>query len=436
MVTLSEKLIVRLAEKWRGRLFDLEKFAALNSIDMEEVNYLKSGSSNSVEAFAQGLVRALQPHLQALEQYLDRVLTERDQNLVEEINECLEPQGYKVSITEGSVEIVETKSASLEAGKDQEEPKLIKSPKSESLPPKVALVKDVERPQDNGRIDSKEYDAFICHASEDKKEAAEPLAKMLIAKNLKVWYDKFTLKVGDSLRKKIDYGLAHSRFGIVILSPSFFKKEWPQRELDGLAAIEDNEGRKVILPVWHHVDRDYVVKFSPTLAGRLASKTIDGLEVVLKELLEVILESAGNQSMQRVAGQQSEAQVKAPTNNAVGLDIDSDMKQMFLEHAKTLTSSHLRILEFLDNPHGYGDRHAVKFGNYMAGGVSTILEEAIPVLKGRREIYDQLVQDLYAKGLLNIDKNGLHTMMTETGMFASRTTEIGKKFLEFVHRTW
>jgi hypothetical protein len=134
------------------------------------------------------------------------------------------------------------------------------------------------------------WDLFICHASEDKKEVAEPLAKMLIARDLKVWYDKFTLKVGDSLRQKIDYGLAHSRYGVVILSPSFFKKDWPQRELDGLAAREDSEGLKVILPVWHRVDRDYVVKYSPTLAGRFASKTSDGLNVVVKQLLEVIKE--------------------------------------------------------------------------------------------------------------------------------------------------
>jgi hypothetical protein len=135
------------------------------------------------------------------------------------------------------------------------------------------------------------YDVFICHASEDKKEVAEPLATKLMAKNLKVWYDKFTLKVGDSLREKIDYGLSHSRYGIVILSPFFFKKNWPQRELDGLAAREDSEGHKVILPVWHNVDHEYVVKYSPTLAGRLASKTEEGLEVVLKQLMEVICEN-------------------------------------------------------------------------------------------------------------------------------------------------
>ena len=52
-----------------------------------------------------------------------------------------------------------------------------------------------------------------------------------------MWFDKFILRVGDSLRRSIDYGLANSKFGIVVLSRSFFLKEYPQRELDGLVAL-------------------------------------------------------------------------------------------------------------------------------------------------------------------------------------------------------
>jgi hypothetical protein len=52
---------------------------------------------------------------------------------------------------------------------------------------------------------------------------------------MKKSFDEFTLSVGDRLRRSIDRGLANCRYGIVILSPMFFGKEWPQRELDGLA---------------------------------------------------------------------------------------------------------------------------------------------------------------------------------------------------------
>jgi len=74
-----------------------------------------------------------------------------------------------------------------------------------------------------------EWDVFICHASEDKDSFVRPLAIALQEAQLKVWYDEFTLNAGDSLRRSIDKGLAGSRWGLVVLSPYFFAKEWPQR---------------------------------------------------------------------------------------------------------------------------------------------------------------------------------------------------------------
>jgi len=59
----------------------------------------------------------------------------------------------------------------------------------------------------------------------------------------------FSLKLGDSIRRAIDKGLSQSRFGVVVLSKAFFKKKWPQYELDGLAEREMKGKDKVILPV-------------------------------------------------------------------------------------------------------------------------------------------------------------------------------------------
>ena len=69
------------------------------------------------------------------------------------------------------------------------------------------------------------YDLFICHASEDKEGFVRQLAETLEAKGASVWYDEFTLNVGDSLRREIDRGLASSRFGVVVLSEAFSKRE-------------------------------------------------------------------------------------------------------------------------------------------------------------------------------------------------------------------
>jgi len=110
---------------------------------------------------------------------------------------------------------------------------------------------------------TKSWDPLISHASEDKTAVARPLADLLSGLGLRVWYDEFSLLLGDSLRRKIDRGLAESRFGLVILSKSFFAKEWPQRELDGLVAREI-EGSKVILPIWHGVTRTEVSRFLTT----------------------------------------------------------------------------------------------------------------------------------------------------------------------------
>jgi hypothetical protein len=132
------------------------------------------------------------------------------------------------------------------------------------------------------------HDVFICHASEDKDEFVRPLAEALRARHLHVWYDEFTLTVGDSLREAIDRGLVHSRFGIVVISPSFFQKRWPQRELNGLVAREVAEERRLVLPVWHGVDRDEILKHSPPLADVLAVSSARGMDAVVGELLKTL----------------------------------------------------------------------------------------------------------------------------------------------------
>lgn len=123
------------------------------------------------------------------------------------------------------------------------------------------------------------WDLFISHASEDKEKIARPLTRLLESRGYKVWFDECELTIGDSLRQRIDQGLAQSKFGIVILSPSFFTKEWPKKELDGLVAREGSQ-RKVILPVWHGVESADVAKFSPLLAGRIAVSSTQGLTAI------------------------------------------------------------------------------------------------------------------------------------------------------------
>lgn len=136
------------------------------------------------------------------------------------------------------------------------------------------------------------WDVFISHASEDKDDFARPLAESLRHSGLRVWFDEFTLRIGDGLRQSIDSGLAKSRYGIVVISPDFLQKNWPQRELDGLVARE-NDGAKIILPVWHNISVDEIRRYSPTLADRVAAQSSQGIEYVTSQLIHAIRDTPG-----------------------------------------------------------------------------------------------------------------------------------------------
>ncbi|WP_423807866.1 DUF1883 domain-containing protein [Photobacterium damselae] len=134
------------------------------------------------------------------------------------------------------------------------------------------------------------YDVFISHASEDKEQFVRGFADALKKHGLNVWYDEMTLKIGDSLRQKIDKGLANSRVGLVVLSPSFIKKGWTNYELDGMVT-RSISGEQVLLPIWHNITKQEVVDFSPSLADKVArstaTHTVDEISAEIAELLRI-----------------------------------------------------------------------------------------------------------------------------------------------------
>lgn len=149
----------------------------------------------------------------------------------------------------------------------------------------------VSQPTEFNGANLKSWDVFISHATEDKEAVAEPLSRALMKAGVSVWYDAFTLKVGDSLMSSIDFGLRKSKFGVVILSQAFFKKDWPQRELHALAQ-KQSASQKVILPIWHDVTAEEVRDHFLLLADVVALKWSDGIQTVVDGLLEVITEGA------------------------------------------------------------------------------------------------------------------------------------------------
>ena len=116
------------------------------------------------------------------------------------------------------------------------------------------------------------YDVFISHASEDKETIVRSLVSELVSQGLQVWYDEFTLRIGESLRQKIDKGLARSRVGLVVLSSSFITKGWTNYELDGIVTRAVS-GVQLLLPIWHNITKQEVINFSPSLADKVARST-------------------------------------------------------------------------------------------------------------------------------------------------------------------
>lgn len=173
----------------------------------------------------------------------------------------------------------------------------------------------------SGRSTAIAHDFFICHASEDKDFIARPLAEELQGRGFSVWYDEFELGVGDSLREAIERGLAESRFGVVVLSEHFFEKKWTQHELDGLTAREMVGDERVLLPVWHEIDENFLVKVAPTLADRVAVPSSAGVARVADRLIQTLERRHGTVSGPVDVAAPALSKISLPTAEALPVEI-------------------------------------------------------------------------------------------------------------------
>jgi hypothetical protein len=73
---------------------------------------------------------------------------------------------------------------------------------------------------------------YLAHASEDHTLLAKPLAESLIARGVDVWFDEWEIRAGDSLRRKMEEGLANCTHFVVLLTPNSLHKPWVETEID------------------------------------------------------------------------------------------------------------------------------------------------------------------------------------------------------------
>ena len=134
---------------------------------------------------------------------------------------------------------------------------------------------------------NKKHHIFLSHASEDKAEFVDELYAEMIKQGLEVWYDREILTIGDSLNKKLDQGLQDSLFAVVVLSPSFVKKQWTIFELDGAFTKELDSG-KYILPIWHNITFEEVKEHNFRLSNKLAGFSNEGVEILTQKIIKAV----------------------------------------------------------------------------------------------------------------------------------------------------
>jgi TIR domain len=143
------------------------------------------------------------------------------------------------------------------------------------------------------RSESEKPVAFISHDSRDKDSLVRELAHQLIRLMCPVWYDEYSLKVGDSLRASIEKGLKEARKCIIILSPNFLSNEgWSKAEFDSIFTREILEKTNVILPVWHNVGAKEIYEYSPRLADKVGLPSSLGAEELARRLSGAIKNAA------------------------------------------------------------------------------------------------------------------------------------------------
>jgi hypothetical protein len=136
-------------------------------------------------------------------------------------------------------------------------------------------------------IPSASSDLFICHASEDKPDFVRPLAQHLVKSGAIIFYDEFSIKLGDSLSTKINEGLTVSRNAVLVLSKYFFEKPWTNAELQAVFQRRLS-GEMRLLIVYHGVSHDEVRQRYPLLADIKAVNSSDGIHEVARQIFDAI----------------------------------------------------------------------------------------------------------------------------------------------------
>lgn len=130
-------------------------------------------------------------------------------------------------------------------------------------------------------------DVFLCHAWDDRKDAAKELHDQLEMKGVSVWFSEKDVLLGATLLREIDKGLAKSRVGIVLVTPALLKRLAGEgiadKELSALLA------RDLLVPIVHNTTYEDLREVSPLLGSRSGLSTAeDSMANIASKLAELV----------------------------------------------------------------------------------------------------------------------------------------------------
>lgn len=130
-------------------------------------------------------------------------------------------------------------------------------------------------------------DVFLCHAWDDRKGAARELYNLLTAKGVSVWFSEKDVPLGATLLREIDKGLANSKIGIVLVTPSFLTRIKGEgiadKELSALLA------RDLLVPIVHNTTFEALRDISPLLGSRSGLSTSeDSLDDISAKIADLV----------------------------------------------------------------------------------------------------------------------------------------------------
>lgn len=130
-------------------------------------------------------------------------------------------------------------------------------------------------------------DVFLCHAWDDRSGSAKQLHDLLESQGVSVWFSEKDVPLGTPLLREIDKGLAKSRVGIVLVTPSLLKRLSAEgiadKELSALLA------RDLLVPIVHGTTYEALRDVSPLLGSRSGLSTAeDPMPIVAAKIKELV----------------------------------------------------------------------------------------------------------------------------------------------------